>query len=71
MSQATTRPASEVNRIGFAALCDRLGRADAIRFLQRYDLGQGDYTEERAELIEGDTVSSLMQEIKARRKGQA
>ena len=68
MNQTPIRPASEVSRIGFAALCDRLGRADAIRFLQQYDLGQGDYTKERTGLIEGDTVSSLMEEIKASRE---
>jgi len=71
MSQIPTRPASEVNRIGFAALCDRLGRADAIRFLQQYDLGRGDYTEEREALMAGDTISSLMGEIRIRRKGKS
>ena len=68
MSQTPTRPPAEVSRIGFAALCDRLGMADAIRFLQQFDLGKGDYTEERVSLFEGDTISSLMQEMKARQK---
>ena len=68
MNQTPTRPPAEVSRIGFAALCDRLGMADAIRFLQQFDLGQGDYTEEREGLFESDTVSSLVQEMKARRK---
>ena len=70
MSEISTRPLAEIERLGFAALCDRLGVADALRFLQQFELGQGDYTEERKQLFRSDTVESLAQETEARRKRQ-
>ena len=60
----------EIERLGFAALCDRLGMADALRFLQQFDLGHGDYTKEREQLFKQDTVESLYREIEMRRKNQ-
>ena len=70
MSETTTRPPAEIERLGFAALCDRLGVADALRFLQQFELGQGHYTEERKQLFRNATVESLAQGIEARRKRQ-
>lgn len=67
-TEPAIRPPAEIERLGFAVLCDRLGMADAIRFLQQFDLGQGDYTQERAGLFKGDTVESLSREITVRRK---
>lgn len=68
MKTDSLRPPAEVERLGFAALCERLGVVDAIRFVQQFDLGQGDYTKERERLFRGDTVESLFQEVEARRK---
>ena len=60
------RTPAEITREGFAALCDKLGMADAIRFVQFFDQGHGDYTEERAKLFEGETVASLAKKIRQR-----
>ncbi len=62
------RTAVQITRDGFAALCDKLGMADAIRFIQLFDLGHGDYTSERARLFEGETVKSLVAQIRQRRR---
>lgn len=62
------RTAAEITRDGFAALCDKLGMADAIRFVQLFDLGHGDYTSERSKLFEGETVSSLVARIRQRKR---
>ena len=40
------RPLVEINRAGHAALVRELGVADALRFLNQYATGQGNYTEE-------------------------
>jgi hypothetical protein len=59
-----TRTPAEVTREGFATLCDNLGMADAIRFVQFFDQGRGNYTVERAKLFEGETFPSLVEQIK-------
>lgn len=69
-NEAIDRPPVEIERLGFAALCERLGMAGALRFLQQFDLGRGDYTQERERLFEKDTVESLYREIEQRRKSQ-
>lgn len=38
----------ELRRQGFAALVKALGWVNAVRFLQQYEMGEGDYTQERA-----------------------
>ena len=38
---------SEVRAIGFQALQDALGPVGAVRFMQQYDVGYGDYTKEK------------------------
>jgi hypothetical protein len=48
---------------GFAALVEKLGVADAIRFLHVHDPGQGDYTRERSQWLDrlnADDVRRLM-----------
>ncbi len=62
------RTAVQITREGFAALCDKLGMTDAIRFIQLFDLGHGDYTLERAKLFKGETVKSLVAQIRQRRR---
>ena len=66
-TEAPLRTPSQIYREGFAVLCDHLGMADAIRFIQQFDLGRGDYTRERDSLFEGETVGSLARQIRERR----
>ncbi len=53
------RTIAEVRREGFAALRERLGVADMARFLQLFDSGSGDYTEERRVWLEGQAVDGI------------
>jgi len=55
-----SRTLDEVRHEGLAALAERLGRADMIRFLRQFDTGQGDYASERHEWV--DSIS--LEEIK-------
>jgi hypothetical protein len=41
------RTLDEVRQEGLQALCDRLGRADMVRFMQQFETGSGDYAYER------------------------
>jgi hypothetical protein len=41
------RSLDEVRQQGLEALRQRLGRADMIRFLQQFETGRGDYSQER------------------------
>lgn len=41
----------EIRTIGFEALLRELGPAGAIRFIQQYEAGRGDYTRNRKKLL--------------------
>jgi hypothetical protein len=63
------QPIAEVTHRAKNALVNELGAIDAMRFLNQFRAGNGDYTKERIELFKNDTVSSLVTQIKAQRKG--
>ena len=44
----------EIHKQGIDALAKVLGPVDAVRFLQIYDPGSGDYTKERKQWLEAD-----------------
>lgn len=49
----------EIYRQGLQALCDRLGRAGMVRFLQQFETGQGDYARERHEWVDRLSLDDL------------
>jgi hypothetical protein len=53
------RPLIEISRAGHAALVRELGLADAIRFLNQYTTGRGDYTAERSEWLGDESLDYL------------
>jgi len=57
----------EIRIKGFRVLVNNPGPADAIRFIQSYTHGSGDYTKERKQLPEKD-FDTVMAGIKERRK---
>lgn len=63
---AHIEPIFEVNQRGRQALIQELGVIDALRFLNQFRAGSGDYTAERAQLFKGESVDSLIAEIKSR-----
>ncbi|MGA2698248.1 MAG: hypothetical protein ABSE74_01230 [Methanoregula sp.] len=50
-----------------AALLTALGPDDAIRFLQIYETGSGDWTKDRKKILENDP-DKIIKSIMARRK---
>jgi hypothetical protein len=57
----------QVQQEGFDVLVDKLGPADAIRFLQIYDMGSGDWTKDRKKYLETDP-DEIVKNIMERRK---
>jgi hypothetical protein len=53
------RTLDEVRQEGLEALRERLGRADTIRFLQQFELGRGDYAEERHQWADGLSLEEI------------
>jgi len=51
-TQKKRRTLPQLAADGFAALIEKLGVADAIRFLHLYDHGHGDYTSERSQWLD-------------------
>ena len=48
---------------GYKALVDSLGVVDAIRFIQHFSPGQGDYTKERHQWLEQKSLNDVLQDI--------
>ncbi len=58
----------EIRTIGFGALLRELGPAGAIRFLQQYEAGRGDYTRERRMFLPKKSVREIGKQILEERK---
>lgn len=50
---------AELNRRGFQALTKELGLAAAIRYVQQFDHGQGDYTTERQQWADSVSLEDI------------
>jgi hypothetical protein len=59
-----TRTQQEIIRQGYKALIDSLGIADAIKFIQYYSPGTGDYTKERHQWLDEKSLDDVFTEIK-------
>ena len=64
---AVIQPLSEVNQRAKNILIQELGAVDAMRFLNQFQVGNGDYTAEREQLFKDDTVKSIVAGIRAQR----
>ncbi len=57
----------EIRRRGIEALEHALGPVDTVRFLQSFSLGRGDYTKERAKVLDLE-LDEIVGGIEKRRK---
>jgi hypothetical protein len=57
----------EVVRQGYRALVEALGVVDALRFIQYFNPGQGDYTQERREWLEQTPLVDILTSMNQRR----
>ena len=49
----------EIRTMGFEALLCELGTAGAIRFIQQYETGSGNYTRDRRKLLPKKSVRDI------------
>jgi len=56
----------ELVRQGYQALVNSLGVVDAIRFIQHFSPGQGDYTQERREWLDRTPLTDILTSMKQR-----
>lgn len=72
-SKTDVRSTEEIRRIGIEALAEALGPLDAVRFLQSFDLGRGDYTKERSHVCDLgiDEIFKGIERMKKEKTGAA
>ena len=63
------RTPSELRRAGLKALVDALGPVDAVRFMQQFESGDGDYTAERHKILGNPSLDDVLHELADRAKG--
>lgn len=59
----------QIQQEGLDVLVDKLGPVDAIRFLQIYEQGSGDWTKDRKKYLEKDP-EKIIKNIMGKRKKQ-
>ncbi|NEQ64017.1 MAG: hypothetical protein F6K21_00530 [Symploca sp. SIO2D2] len=62
------RTQQEIIKQGYQALVDYLGVVDAIRFIQYFSPGQGDYTKERHQWLNNKSLEDILVEMKQHRE---
>ena len=63
-----TRPLVEINQQAISLLYKELGVIDAVRFLNQFTQGYGNYTQEREKMFENKSLDEIVEEIERRRK---
>ena len=54
---------NEIIEQGYKALVDSLGVVDAIRFIQHFSPGEGNYTEERHQWLQRKSLDDVLENI--------
>jgi hypothetical protein len=61
----------QIRQAGIRALIRELGPAGMIRFMQQFELGSGDYTQERHQWLDEENVQTIVERIEQRRNTQS
>jgi len=64
---ATTMTLEQIREAGYRVLLRELGPVNLVRFLQQFETGYGDYTQERREWLDQYTIKEIAQDIQRRR----
>lgn len=54
---------AEIRKEGWEALVSQMGVAKSLRFLLEYEKGHGNYTELRKEMLAGQTVHDILDDM--------
>ena len=63
------RTLDEIYREGLQALRERLGAAGMVRFLQQFEMGQGDYARERHAWVDNISLEDIRKLSAANKTG--
>ena len=64
---ATTMTLEQIREAEYRVLLQELGPVNLVRFLQQFETGYGDYTQERREWLDQYTIKEIAQDIQRRR----
>ena len=59
-----TKPLTEITHEATLLLCNKIGIANTIRFINQFIIGYGNYTEERKQLFANFSINDIVSEIK-------
>jgi len=59
---------NEIRKEGIEILSRELGPIEMVRFLQQYDIGEGDYTKERHKWLRKSSGKGIKEELKKLKK---
>jgi hypothetical protein len=59
---------NEIQKAGLAALARELGPVGYVRFLQMFEKGYGDYSQERSGWLDEQSVDDIVKRIEGQRK---
>ena len=60
----------EIRIIGFEVLLRELGPANAIRFVQQFEMGHGDYSKDRHQWLDQYSVDDIAKMIREKKAAQ-
>ncbi|BBD57133.1 hypothetical protein [Planktothrix agardhii] len=66
-----TKTQQEIIKQGYQALIDSLGVVDAIRFINYFNLGQGDYTQDRHQWLNQTPLDEILLSMKQHREDES
>jgi hypothetical protein len=58
----------QIRAAGMAALTRELGVVGMVRFMQQFETGQGDYSKDRHQWLDGQDVDTIAKRIRERRE---
>jgi hypothetical protein len=61
---------NEIHQAGLAALSRELGPVGFVRFLQMFERGYGDYSQERSSWLEEQSIDIIAKRIQEKRSQQ-
>ncbi len=61
----------QIRQAGLRALVRELGPAGMIRFMQQFELGSGDYTQERHQWLDTQDVQTIAERIQRQRDAKS
>ena len=68
MTTVEVKPLAEITHEALTLLCQRLGVANTLRFINQFTTGYGNYTEERREVYAKMSVDDIVAEIEQSRQ---